>query len=66
MQKAIGVACLVVGVLLLVWGHNMSQSVGSQLKEAFTGSPTDKSMYFYIGGVVLSVFGVFRIFWSGK
>lgn len=65
MQKAIGVACLAVGVLLLVWGHNIAESVGSQVKEAITGSPTDRSMYFYIGGVVLSIFGVFRIF-SGK
>jgi len=66
MQKAIGVACLVVGALLLVWGHNISQSVGSQVKEAVTGSPVDRAMYFYIGGAVLSIFGMFRIFWPGK
>ena len=66
MQKTIGVICLVVGVVLLVWGYNMSQSVGSQVKEAFTGSPTDKAMYFYIGGLVLSIFGAFRIFGSKK
>ena len=66
MQKAIGVACLVVGVMLLVWGYNISQTVGSQVKEAITGSPTDRSMYFYIGGAVLSIFGFFRIFGSGK
>ena len=66
MQKAIGVVCLVVGVMLLVWGHNISQTVGSQVKEAVTGSPIDRTIYFYIGGAVLSVLGVFRIFWSGK
>ena len=66
MQKAIGVACLLVGVLLLAWGHNMSQSVSSQLKEAFTGSPTDKAIYFYIAGLVLTILGAFRIFRSGK
>jgi len=66
MQKAIGVACLVVGVMLLVWGHNISQTVGSQVKEAITGSPTDKCIYFYIGGAVLSIFGAFRIFGPGK
>ena len=66
MQKAIGVACLVVGVMLLVWGYNISHTVGSQVKEAITGSPTDRSMYFYIGGAVLSIFGAFRTFWSGK
>ena len=66
MQKAIGVVCLVVGVMLLVWGHNIAQTVGSQVKEAVTGSPIDRTIYFYIGGAVLSVLGVFRIFWSGK
>jgi drug/metabolite transporter (DMT)-like permease len=66
MQKAIGVACLLVGVLLLAWGHNISQSVGSQVKEAFTGSPTDKAIYFYITGLVLTILGAFRLFASKK
>ena len=66
MQKAIGVVSLVVGVLLLVWGYNISQSVTSQLKEAVTGSPTDRVIYFYIGGAVLSVFGLFQIFVARK
>lgn len=66
MQKAVGVVCLVGGVMLLVWAHNLSQTVGSQLKEAVTGSPMDKAVYFYIGGAALSILGVFRIFWQGK
>ena len=65
-QLAIGVVCLVVGVLLLVWGYNISRSVGSQLKEVFTGSPTDRAMYFYVGGAVLSVIGLFQIFVARK
>lgn len=65
-QLAIGVVCLVVGVLLLVWGYNISRSVGSQLKEVFTGSPTDRAMYFYIGGAVLSVIGLFQVFVARK
>ena len=66
MQKAIGVVCLVVGVLLFVWGYNIAQSVTSQFKEAVTGSPTDRVIYFYIGGAVLSVFGLFQIFVARK
>jgi len=66
MQLAIGVVCLVVGVLLLVWGYNISRSVTSQLKEVFTGSPTDRAMYFYVGGVVLAVFGLFQVFVARK
>jgi uncharacterized membrane protein len=66
LQLTIGVVCLVVGVMLLVWGYNISRSVGSQIKEVFTGSPTDRVIYYYIGGAVLSIFGVFQIFVARK
>jgi uncharacterized membrane protein len=66
MKKIIGVISLVIGVLLLVWGHNIAQSINSQVKQAFTGAPTDRATYFYIAGVVLVIFGVFEIFWPVK
>jgi len=28
MQKGLGIICLVVGVVLIVWGHNLAQSIG--------------------------------------
>jgi drug/metabolite transporter (DMT)-like permease len=62
MKKLIGIVCLVAGVMLVVWGHNIAQSIGGQLQQAFTGSPGDKSMWRYIGGGALCVFGVFQIF----
>jgi hypothetical protein len=65
-QKIIGVICLVLGVLLLVWGHNIAQSVDSQVKQVFTGSPTDRATYYYIAGTVLGLFGLFQIFWPQK
>lgn len=57
---------MVGGILLLVWGHNMAQSVGGQLHNAFTGSPGDKSMYCYIGGAVLCAVGLVQLFRKGK
>ena len=66
MQKLIGVICLVVGILLIVWGHNMAQSVGGQLQDVFTGSPGDKPMYLYIGGAVLCVVGLVRLLWKTR
>jgi hypothetical protein len=56
----------VLGVLLLVWGHNIAQSVDSQVKQIFTGSPTDRATYYYIAGTVLALFGLFQIFWPNK
>ena len=66
MKKIIGVVSLVIGVLLLMWGHNMAESVNSQVKQIFTGAPTDRATYFYIGGVALGLFGFFQIFWTRK
>lgn len=66
MKKAIGIGCLVAGVLLIVWGYNLSQSVGGQFQRIFTGSPGDKAMWLYIGGVVLCAAGVFQIYLGKK
>jgi hypothetical protein len=66
MQKIIGVISLVIGVLLLMWGHNVAASLNSQVKQIFTGAPTDRATYFYIGGVALGLFGLFQIFWTRK
>jgi len=66
MNKAIAAGCLVSGVLLIVWGRNMAQSVGGQLQNAFTGSPGDKAMYCYIGGAILCAVGLVQLVWKRK
>lgn len=66
MQKVTGIVCVVVGVLLLVWGHNIAQSVGGQLQNAFTGSPGDKPMWLYTGGIVLLILGIGQVLWPSR
>ncbi len=66
MQKISGVICLVVGIFLLVWGHKIANSVGSQMQQVFTGAPPDRAMHFYISGLVLAILGVALIFWKQK
>ena len=56
-QRIIGVICLIIGILLLVRGHDMAASLGSQVQQAFTGAPSNRSTYFYIGWVALTIFG---------
>lgn len=62
MKKIIGIALVVIGLGLAFWAYRLSGSVGSQVTEAFTGSPTDRVMTFYIGGAVSFVVGLFLIF----
>jgi hypothetical protein len=58
MNKAISLALLAGGVLLLILGISASKSLGSDISRFFTGSPTDKAIWMLIGGVVLSVIGL--------
>ena len=60
-NKAIGIALLAVGIILLVLGINASESVGSEVKEFFTGTPTDKSVWMILGGVLLGVVGLVAV-----
>jgi hypothetical protein len=58
MNKAISLALLAGGVLLLILGTSASKSLGSDISRFFTGSPTDKAIWMLIGGVVLSIIGL--------
>ena len=67
MHKIIGVILLVVGVFLLIQGHDLDRSVGSQFKNLFTGSPSAKVTYYYLGGAICCAVGfVATFFWSSK
>jgi hypothetical protein len=41
---------LVVGVALLVYGWDAYHSVSSGVSRLFTGAPTDRAMWFLVGG----------------
>jgi hypothetical protein len=59
MNKPLGIALLVVGVILTIFGINASESFGSEVSRFFTGNPSDKSMWLLIGGVAAAVVGFF-------
>lgn len=60
-NKLIGVVLLVVGVVLLYFGFQASQSVGDQVAETFTGQFTDETMWFLIGGAAAVAAGGFMV-----
>jgi protein-S-isoprenylcysteine O-methyltransferase Ste14 len=58
MNKAISLALLAGGVLLVIFGISASKSLGSDISRFFTGSPTDKAIWMLIIGVVLLIIGL--------
>jgi hypothetical protein len=58
-MKIIGIALVVVGIGLAIWGYQLSGSIGSQITQAVTGSDTEKVMTFYITAAVSFVVGVY-------
>jgi hypothetical protein len=57
MNKAIGLALLVVGIALIVYGIDASNSTSSSISKTFTGTPTNKAMWLLWGGVGSAVVG---------
>lgn len=56
-SKVVGLVLLVVGIILLYFGWQASQSVGDQLTEAVTGRFTDGTMWYLIAGAAAIVAG---------
>ncbi|MAZ70814.1 MAG: DUF3185 family protein [Porticoccus sp.] len=57
--KIIGLILLVVGAGLALWGYQLSESIGSEITQAVTGSETDKVMTLYIAGAASFVVGLY-------
>ena len=58
MNNIVGLAIFGLGVVLLIFGFNESHSLGSDVSRVFTGNPTDRSMWFLIGGAVAVIVGL--------
>lgn len=58
MNRLLSIVLLIIGVTLIVYGVNASDSIGSDLSRFFTGSPTDKTVWLLAGGAVSSIVGI--------
>ena len=66
MTKAISIALIVGGVLLLYFGGQAFNSVSSDVSRVFTGSPTNKAIMLIVGGVVATLAGITGMALSGR
>jgi amino acid permease len=66
MNKIISLALLAGGIVLIIYGISASDSISSSFSRFFTGSPTDKTMWLLIGGIVAAVVGLAGLVWRGS
>jgi LPXTG-motif cell wall-anchored protein len=58
MQSVIGIALLIVGGVLIIFGMQASASVRSRLSELFTGAPSDRTIWLLVAGVAAALVGL--------
>jgi len=58
MQSVVGIAFLVIGVVLIIFGMQASASLGSRLSELFTGAPSDRTIWLLVAGVAAAILGL--------
>lgn len=66
MTKAISLAVLVGGILLLIFGISAYDSTSSDISRFFSGSATDKSIWMLVGGVAATVLGLAGLLHTSK
>ncbi len=57
MTKGLYIGLLIVGVILLVLGFGAADSLFSNVSEAVTGAPSDRSIWLIVLGVLATVIG---------
>jgi len=58
MTKAISLALLVGGIVLLYFGGTSFHSLSNDVSRFFTGSPTNKTIWLIAGGVIATLAGL--------
>ncbi|MCR6654484.1 MAG: DUF3185 family protein [Opitutus sp.] len=61
MNKPVSIALLIVGVILVIYGINAGDSVASEVSEAVTGAPTNRTIWFLVIGIIAGLLGLFGL-----
>ncbi len=57
-RRITGVVLLVVGVILLYFGWQATETFGEQVRETITGDYSDRTMWYLVGGAAAVVGGL--------
>jgi len=66
MAKAISIALIVGGIVLLYFGGQAFNSVSSEVSRVFTGSPTNKAIVLIVAGAIATIAGLTGVALSGR
>jgi hypothetical protein len=61
MNKALSLALIAGGILLIIFGLKAYNSTSSDISRFFTGSATDKSILLLVGGIAATTTGLVGI-----
>lgn len=62
MHKAVSLALLAGGIVLIIFGVSAASSFSSDVARFFTGSPSDKALWMLVCGVAASIVGGVGLF----
>tara|TARA_R110002072_G_scaffold260612_4_gene419067 strand:- start:1084 stop:1296 length:213 start_codon:yes stop_codon:yes gene_type:complete len=65
-SKMLGFIALAIGIVLLIFAWQGSNAPVDQITEALTGSYSDRTMWFLIGGIAASLGGLFLLAFGNK
>ena len=61
MTRIVGIVLLVVGVILLYFSYEASQSLASEVSQMATNEPTNNTIWYLIGGVAAVIIGLYAV-----
>jgi uncharacterized membrane protein len=65
MRIVFSLVLLAVAVILLKYGLDASESIASTVERAVSGTPSDRSIWFFVGSAVLGVVGLLGLVTRG-
>jgi hypothetical protein len=65
-KRIVGIALLVIGLGLLFFGLQATDSFAEEVHETFTGRYTDETTWYLVGGAALAVGGLLLAIFGGK
>lgn len=65
-KRIVGIALLIVGLGLLFFGFQATESFTEEIHETVTGRYTDETTWYLIGGAALAVGGLLLAIFGGK